>query len=746
MAESDGKNTDGLRTKLRNLCNSTTLSTYIPPLKVPDAVIKYMRSLSDDSDRDPDLTKAASPYQFAKDKFNKIWRGREAYDGLDKSSPVSKLTTMRGALTAYWTSERWAQAYMAGGATLGLATLTAANAVWMAEAYAGVMDSVAQLANPEAENVDKMIGDSLKNLVTYGGIQIGSAVGIFRLRGFIERDAAFWIKEQFHKATLSEPDMIHRLTHNTDKDSDAPDAMPDSPHERIGSAPTLMMQKFMNIAIGGWASLATSYFVGKAILERSVPVDMLDNLGEKLVGLGPGEYGTATAAAAVIGTYLAVTTIPAYKISKKLKDSFETLGAKSGQYTESLVNVFRNGESIAASKANKEMHRALSGDNDAFRGAEFKQDKVYSHYITFMNAQSFVGHNIVAFLPAVSPLALGGKIATETPVKTVFETHGLVSALLSSLSGMIEILPSFSEMSAAAERVSTLARHYELASDKQAFYSLSGLHTFERLQISDPQSNVALEIKDLNLMKRGEDEAFMCVPELTLNEGDWVHVRGPSGAGKSSFIKQLAELWAYGSGTVSVKDGANVFYAHQEPDITGKYSLAEQLLYGTGENDVQALSEEDRARMSYALTEAGLGAYADQLDVESVGGRSWGDVLSGGQKERFVLARILYQQPDIIMLDEPTSALDPAAKAHYFATLKKHCGQSTVLAITHDEHTPRDEHDQSYFQKTLVIDKGLATLHDGVDIAEDETDDEGLMPAAVIIDSEENTRPTVPHL
>lgn len=67
---------------------------------------------------------------------------------------------------------------MATGATLGLATLTAANAVWMAEAYAGVMDSVAQLANPTAENVNEMIADSLKTLGTYGGIQIGSAWGI----------------------------------------------------------------------------------------------------------------------------------------------------------------------------------------------------------------------------------------------------------------------------------------------------------------------------------------------------------------------------------------------------------------------------------------------------------------------------------------------------------------------------------------------------------------------------------------
>lgn len=744
MAESDGNNTDGLRTKLRKLCESSTLSTYVAPLKVPDNVIKFMRSLSDDSDRDPALQRTHNPYAFAKEKFNKIWRGQDAYQDAQPSSPVSKLTTMRGALTAYWTSERWAQAYMAGGATIGLATLTAANAVWMAEAYAGVMDSVAQLANPDADNVGQMIGDSLKTLSMYGGIQIGSSIGIFRLRGFIERDAAHWIKEQFHQAALNTPDMIQRLTHNTDKDSSAPDAMPDSPHERIGNAPTLMMQKFMNIAIGGWASLATSYFVGKAVLERSIPVDMLDNLGEKLVGFEPGQYGTAVTAATVIAAYLAVTTLPAVKISKKLKDSFENLGAKSGQYTESLVNIFKDGESIASSKSNREMHKALTSENAAFRDAEFQQDKTYSHYIAFMNTQGFVGHNIVSFLPAVAPLAFGGTIASATPVKTIFETHGLVSALMSSLSGVIEILPSFSEMSAAAQRLSGMARHFEIAADKQAFYSLSGTHEFKREQLSAADNNIVLQISDLELMKRGEDTAFMQASDITLNEGDWVHIRGPSGAGKSSFIKELADLWPYGRGIVGIRENASLFYAHQTPDISGSLSMAEHLLFGSDNNDPQTLTEEHRARMSGALTEAGLGQYADMLDVESIRGKPWGAVLSGGQKERLVLARIIYQQPDIIMLDEPTSDLDPQAKIEFFATLKKHCGQSTVLAITHDEHTPRDANDRSYFSKTLVIDKGQAVLHIGTDMADDDTDDEGVVPPADLI--EDRQAAAQPHL
>lgn len=109
MANSDGNEPDNLRTKLlRGLKESTILSTAVWPFKIPENVINFMRSLTDDSDRDPALASAANPYEFSKRKFNKIWAGRDAYENNTSipDSPVTKLTTVRGAITAYWTSEK----------------------------------------------------------------------------------------------------------------------------------------------------------------------------------------------------------------------------------------------------------------------------------------------------------------------------------------------------------------------------------------------------------------------------------------------------------------------------------------------------------------------------------------------------------------------------------------------------------------------------------------------------------------
>jgi len=480
-----------------------------------------------------------------------------------------------------------------------------------------------------------------------------------------------------------------------------------------------MARNVMNMMVGSWAAVATSAFVAAALIEKSVPVPLLDELGDKInslfpagtVDFMPGEYGTAVAAAMVITGYLGITVPTGLSITKQLEENFKKMQAASGKMSETLVHLFQRGESIAASQGHEAFKTTLENHIDEVREIHGDQNKKMSNYYAFMGTHSFVGYNIISLIPALAPLyKAGGQAISVDPVKTIFETQGLVGALLSSMSSVIEILPSLAEMKSAASRITDMANHFELASDKQAFYALSGIHEFKNPALLDDECGLALKINNLHLMHRGQEAAFVSFPKVQIAQNDWVHVSAPPGQGKSSFIKSVAGLWPYGRGDIAMHEGAQLFYTHQKTDIVPNQSLAHQLMVGQPYDPNDPLTQTMRDDMRIALSEAGLGDYADQLDDKGIAGKTWDKTLSGGQQQRLVLARILYQKPDILLLDEPTSELDIHGKDAFFSALKNHCPDSTIIAITHDGKTPQDMSGLLYFNKRLSIENNVGTL------------------------------------
>jgi ABC-type uncharacterized transport system fused permease/ATPase subunit len=269
-----------------------------------------------------------------------------------------------------------------------------------------------------------------------------------------------------------------------------------------------------------------------------------------------------------------------------------------------------------------------------------------------------------------------------------------------------------------------MANHFEVAADKKAFYALSGIHEFQTPVLGDDECAMALKIHNLHLMHRGQEAAFVSFPQVHVAQNDWVHVRAPPGQGKSSFIKSVAGLWPYGRGDIAMHEGTRLFYAPQKTDIVPDQTLAHQLMVGHPYDPSAPITQAMRDDMRTALNEAGLGDYADQLNDKGIAGKTWDKTLSGGQQQRLVLARILYQKPDILLLDEPTSELDIHGKDAFFAALKNHCPDATIIAITHDDKTPHDMTGLLYFNKGLSIENNVGTLSclESVDMSDNKDD------------------------
>ncbi len=196
---------------------------------------------------------------------------------------------------------------------------------------------------------------------------------------------------------------------------------------------------------------------------------------------------------------------------------------------------------------------------------------------------------------------------------------------------------------------------------------------------------------------------------LSFFPGAKIGVLGVNGAGKSTLLRIMAGLETEFSGEAGCAEGATVGFLPQEPALDESKDVQGNVLEGLGE--MQALVERFEslsARFADELSDDEMSALmAEQAELQEriEAGRGWelertveiamdalrcppGDAqvatLSGGERRRVALARLLVQQPDLLLLDEPTNHLDAESVAWLERHLQEYPG--TVVAVTHDRY------------------------------------------------------------
>jgi ATPase subunit of ABC transporter with duplicated ATPase domains len=154
--------------------------------------------------------------------------------------------------------------------------------------------------------------------------------------------------------------------------------------------------------------------------------------------------------------------------------------------------------------------------------------------------------------------------------------------------------------------------------------------------------------------------------EFLVQRGDVLLLVGVNGAGKTTLLRCLAGRETPDSG--QVRPGANVeigFYAQEHEDIVPGRSVLENLRTG-----VQTASESE---LRSVLGHFGL--------VGDVAGQDAG-TLSGGEKTKLALARLMVARANLLLLDEPTNNLDPQSVEALLAALQHYEG--TLILVSHD--------------------------------------------------------------
>lgn len=196
---------------------------------------------------------------------------------------------------------------------------------------------------------------------------------------------------------------------------------------------------------------------------------------------------------------------------------------------------------------------------------------------------------------------------------------------------------------------------------------------------------------------------------LSFLPGAKIGILGVNGTGKSTLLKIMAGMDQDYQGEAWAAEGATVGYLAQEPDLDPKLTVQENVMQGLKElKDLVDRFETISAKFADPMTDDEMQALieeqgelqekidaADAWDLDRrveiamdalrcPPGDSKIDTLSGGEKRRVALCRLLLQQPDLLLLDEPTNHLD----AESVAWLEKHLQnyKGTVVLVTHDRY------------------------------------------------------------
>jgi len=203
-------------------------------------------------------------------------------------------------------------------------------------------------------------------------------------------------------------------------------------------------------------------------------------------------------------------------------------------------------------------------------------------------------------------------------------------------------------------------------------------------------NGAALTIKNLRAGYHGS-EALRNV-SFSVNRGDYLGICGPNGSGKSTLVKVILGLLAPEEGDItllgrprdSFDEWRRIGYLPQglqffNPHFPATVDEVIRLGRLAGKGFPKRFNREDTLAVERTM---------EWMDIGHIRGSMIGE-LSGGLRQRVLLARALVNEPELLVLDEPTTALDPETRESFYRLIYEMNREknTTVLLVTHDSAT-----------------------------------------------------------
>ena len=359
----------------------------------------------------------------------------------------------------------------------------------------------------------------------------------------------------------------------------------------------------------------------------------------------------------------------------------EAKNQAEADYRYHLTRVRENGESIALLGGEEEeragLNRALVDVLRRWRAL------CVQHMRTTIVSQ---GSGIIApVLPIIlcAPKFLDGSMS----LGEVMQAASAFTIVQAAFNWLVDNYPRLAEWNAGARRTASLMVSLDAL---QRAETGEGINRIKRGVTED----AALRLKDFSV-SLDNGTAVVDDTDVVIKKGERVLIAGSSGSGKSTLVRAISGLWPWGGGEIDIQKDARLFLLPQRPYVpTG--SLRRAVAYpGAAEDwDIETIAK--------ALERVGLGQLKDRIEED----QPWDQTLSGGEKQRLTVARVLLHRPDIIVLDEATAALDPKSQDDLMKLLSEEMEGLTIVSVGH-----RPELEQFHSRKlTLERKRGGAKL------------------------------------
>ncbi|MCM1253383.1 MAG: ABC transporter ATP-binding protein/permease [Clostridium sp.] len=260
---------------------------------------------------------------------------------------------------------------------------------------------------------------------------------------------------------------------------------------------------------------------------------------------------------------------------------------------------------------------------------------------------------------------------------------GIVSSFSLSFENVLRSVMNFSNTSASISYIR------EFLETKDTWKRTDGIGA-DKLAAFQKDA-VKVELRNVSFTYPGKKEPALKNINAIISPGEKVALIGLNGAGKTTLVKLICGFYHPTEGEILINDIPASAYTRDE-----YYSLVSVLFQDSAflartldENLTGQNTEDiDRARLSHALKLSGFQSVYDALPkkgrtllVQEVNENSTN--FSGGEKQKLLFARALYQNTPLVILDEPTAALDPIAENELYLNYGKSMEHKTSIYISH---------------------------------------------------------------
>ena len=417
------------------LKSTTMLSGRRFSFQMPASVIRKLRDAVYPTQLNPHLNKISNPYQAAKVRFNDLWSLKKtepfAAEG-EEENPLTKLTTLRGAMASYWTGESLKQSLKP---TLGLVSLVSLSSV-----------STTIMLQTYAETLSAIFNDG-NALLGAGKFGTAALVGYFSNKGMmhyrdkIQEGMALSLREQFSDFIGDNPEIVDLIRQ---KDTEVVDMDTSSPLHALGKSPEDFSANFVDVGTRSFASVTMASALIYGIAQNSMNVPML------------GDYGTLYLSLMTVGAYSAFT----YKIGSKLgQDAALSLEKKKkveSSNEERLAKIF----DVDSKVKSEDCAAIIKENNKKVNQATIENNLKDRNYANFMQATG-AGGFFVTPISALASLPWGsGGVLSAMAQETFLATHAQTQFLHSTVTQVIDLFASRGRVTVPGKVMSDLAREF----------------------------------------------------------------------------------------------------------------------------------------------------------------------------------------------------------------------------------------------------------------------------------------------